>query len=313
MIVFTLICVALGALAAIWLARPLLGEGGPARMVGLGAGAVLAIGALAAYAVNGMPDAPGAPYEPRMAALRDVDPATLSPAEQEEWLRDVVRREPADLDSRRLLARYLASTDRHLEAIAHLEQALRLRTDARLLTDLGQIIMELNEGVMTPEARRAFRAAHDEDPARPEAAYFLGAAAYEDGDRNTAAAYWGGILARLEADDPNRMLIASRAADLLSRPSMGGGDPAALTEGAERPDIEAMIAGMIDGLEQRLDDDPHDVSGWLTLARARMMQDDPASAARALARGRAVFSEDPGARALLGALGDAFELEETDA
>ncbi|MGY6629085.1 MAG: hypothetical protein ACXIVL_11255 [Oceanicaulis sp.] len=313
MIAFTLVCMVIGAAAAIYLARPLLQESGSARFVGLGAGALLALGALAAYWVNGMPEAPGAPYQPRMEALRSADPETLTPVEQEEWLRDAVRRDARDIEARRLLGRFLASTGRELEAIAHFEQALRISPEARILNDLGQTIVTLNQGTVTPEAARAFSAAHAEDPAMPEPAFFLGAAAYEAGDRETAAAYWGGIITRLDEADPYRAAIASRAADLLSRPSMGGADPAALTEGAERPDVEAMVEGMIARLETRLETDPADVSGWLTLARARMMQEDREAAASALARGRAAFADDPGARALISALSAAFGFEETDA
>jgi len=74
-----------------------------------------------------------------------------------------------------------------------------------------------------------------------------------------------------------------------------------------------MIESMIARLETRLESEPADVSGWMTLARARMMQEDPQAAASALARGRAAFADDPGARALISALGAAFGLEETDA
>ncbi len=313
MIAFTLVCLVIGAGAAIYLARPLLQETGSARLIGLGAGAFLALGALGAYWVNGMPEAPGAPYQPRMEALRVADPETLTPVEQEEWLRDAVRREPRNIEARRLLGRFLAGTGRELEAIAHIEQALRVSPEARLFNDLGQTIVSLNEGNVTPEASRAFNAAHAADPAMPEPAFFLGAAAYDAGDRETAASYWGAIIVRLDEDDPYREAIASRAADLLSRPSMGGADPAAITEGAERPDVEVMIAGMITRLETRLADDPDDVSGWLTLARARMMQEDRDGAARALASARTAFADDPGARALISALGAAFGLEETDA
>ncbi|MCH8490607.1 MAG: hypothetical protein LAT81_11850, partial [Oceanicaulis sp.] len=269
MIAFTLVCLVIGAAAAIYLARPLLQETGPARLIGVGAGAFLALGALAAYWVNGMPEAPGAPYQPRMEALRAADPETLTPVEQEEWLRDAVRREPREIEARRLLGRFLATTGRELEAIAHIEQALRISPEARLFNDLGQTIVTLNEGNVTPEAARAFSAAHAEDPAMPEPAFFLGAAAYEAGDRATAASYWGGIITRLDADDPYRDAIASRAADLLSRPSMGGADPVEIPAGAARPDVEVMIAGMIARLEDRLETEPDDVSGWLTLARAR--------------------------------------------
>lgn len=313
MIALTLVCMGIGAAAAIYLARPLLQETGAARLIGIGAGAFVALGALGAYWVNGMPEAPGAPYQPRMEALRSTDPETLTPVEQEEWLRDAVRREPRDVEARRLLGRFLAATERELEAIAHFEQAIRVNPQARLFNDLGQTIVTLNQGNVTPEAARAFRAAHAEDPAMPEPAFFLGAAAYEADDRATAASYWGGIIMRLDENDPYRAAIASRAADLLSRPSMGGADPAALTEGAERPDVEAMIGSMIVRLETRLESEPADLSGWMTLARARMMQEDPQAAASALARGRAAFADDPGARALISALSAAFALEETDA
>jgi cytochrome c-type biogenesis protein CcmH len=150
----------------------------------------------------------------------------------------------------------------------------------------------------------------------PEPAFFLGVAAYESGDRATATELWAGIIARLAVDDPFRAAIAARAGDLLSRPSGGpeseGAAPFAQAA-AEGADMDALIASMIDGLQARLDADPDDLSGWLALARARRMQDDPAEARAALDAARDRFAGHAGELAMIAAVARALELEESDA
>lgn len=296
-----------GVLAALWIARPLLAA--PARtsrLAGLAVAALVALGALGLYAVNGEPDAPGQPYEAMAERLRAADPMTLSPAEQEERLRDVLRRDPDDAEAAALLGRFLARTDRELEAIALFERALRVEESPRVLSDLGQALVVLNEGEVTSEARRAFSAAYALDPSLPEPAFFLGAAAYAEGDRAGAAQAWADILGRLEPGDPFRAAIAARAADLLSRPQGGpgadGAAPFAEAAAREGADMDALVAGMVAGLEARLEADPGDLSGWLTLARARMMLDEPEQARAALAAARAQFGANAGALAMIGAI-----------
>ena len=66
--------------------------------------------------------------------------------------------------------------------------------------------------------------------------------------------------------------------------------------------MDALVAGMVAGLEARLEADPGDLSGWLTLARARMMLDEPEQARAALAAARAQFGANAGALAMIGAI-----------
>jgi len=299
--------------AAIYVATP-LARGG--RIAALACAGLIALGALGVYLINGEPDMPGQPYGDLVERLRTADPMSLSAIEQEERLRDALRNNPEDADALTLLGRYLSRTERELEAVALFERALRLEESARIYSDLGQALLNLNEGNLTPQARTAFGQANRLDPAMPEPAFFLGVAAFEDGDRAEAARRWAGIIERLDPDDPFRQAIAARAGDLLSRPAGGPGSEGAapFADAAARgEDMDAMIGAMVDGLQARVEADPDDLSGWLSLARARRMQEQPEEARAALDSARDRFEGEPGEIAIIAAVQRALQLEESDA
>jgi cytochrome c-type biogenesis protein CcmH len=318
MIGFILISAVIGALAAWRLAMPFFkasASGTANRILALAAVPIVLLGALGLYFVNGEPDAPGAPYSEVAARLNATNPEDLTPEEQEARLRAILREDRENLQALTLLGRFLARTERELEAVTFFTRALQIEEDPRILSDLGQALVVLNDGQVTPEAERAFDAAYALDPTLPEPAFFLGAAYYARGDRNEAARVWSDIISRLDAGDPFRAAIAARAADLLSRPRGGpGSDSAApfadaIAAGAAPEDLASM---MVDRLEMQLEDDPDDLSGWLTLARARWMQDEPEAGAAALERARTQFENNPGALALIAAMQSAFSGEETN-
>lgn len=317
MIVFILICAALAGVAAFRIASPMISadQGRTGILVGLGVIAFVMTGALGVYAVNGKPGEAGAPYAEVTARLSETDPSLLTPAEQEERLRAMLRHEPENVEALTMLGRFLSRTERELEAISLFERALRIEEDARTLSDLGQALVVLNESQVTVEAERAFAAARSLDPALPEPAFFLGAAYYERGDRRGAAEIWSDIIGRLNEGDPFRAAIAARAADLLSRPSGGpdseGAAPFA-DAAANGVAPEDLIESMVGGLQARLEEDPDDLSGWLTLARARLMQGEIEAGAEALNTARIHFEADTGALAMIGAMQPAFSPEESD-
>ena len=318
MIGFILISALIGALAAWRLAMPFFKASGTEvsnRILALAAVPVVLLGALGLYFINGEPETPGAPYSEVAARLNATDPTQLTPDEQEARLRAILREDRDDLQALTLLGRFLARTERELEAVTFFTRALQIEEDPRILSDLGQALVVLNDGQVTPEAERAFDAAYALDPTLPEPPFFLGAAYYARGDRNEAARIWSDIIARLDAGDPFRAAIAARAADLLSRPQgRPGSDGAApfadaIAAGAAPEDLANM---MVDRLEMRLEENPDDLSGWLTLARARWMQDEPEAGAEALERARARFENNPGALVLISAMQSAFSREEND-
>jgi cytochrome c-type biogenesis protein CcmH len=65
-------------------------------------------------------------------------------------------------------------------------------------------------------------------------------------------------------------------------------------------------------LEARLEDDPDDLSGWLTLARARWTQGQTEAGLEALERARSRFEDNAGALALISAMRTAFSVEESE-
>lgn len=309
MIALTLLIAALGVGVAMWIVSPLAKSAASPmhRLIAFGVMAALAIGALGVYLVGGQPGLEGQPYTATEARLAALPPENLTGEEQEERLRAIVRREPGDPEALAMLGRFLAFDGRHLEAIAMLERSVRVREDARVLSDLGQALVNLNEGTVTPEAERAFAAAMELDESLPEPAFFMGAAAYDAGDREAALGHWAGIVGRLPSDDPFRQAIAVRAADLLSRPSGGPQmmDPEAL-DPDESPD--AMVSRMVAGLETGLEADPDDLTRWMVLARVRAVLEDRDGARAAIAQARARSGGDAGIRAILDALERAGQL-----
>ena len=55
---------------------------------------------------------------------------------------------------------------------------------------------------------------------------------------------------------------------------------------------QQMISGMVDGLEQRLAQNPRDAEGWVRLMRSRMVLGQPDRARSALERSLAAFNGD---------------------
>ncbi len=325
-IVFAVLTGLMAVAAAVYVARPIMrGASAPrARMIGPLLAIAIGAVAFAIYAVNGEPSVEGRPYAAVADRVMQADPRTLSVPEQELRLREMIRRDPDDADAMVRLGALLSAADRHLEAVATLERAVRLEPTPQALSALGQGLVMLNEGEITAEARRAFEAAHEQAPGLAPPAFFLAQAAYDAGDRDAAFRRWADLLSRLDAEDPYRRVVATRAADLLSRPVAGpiavegegaaGEAPSAPFADMTEAEAEAMIQGMMNRLETRLEANPDDVPGWLTLARARSLSGDRQAAEAAVARAAAQADGD-GERAVLSALARALEieLEETEA
>lgn len=302
-----------GALAAVFVFAPLKGMGVP-RWAGPAAAGVLLLAAGAVYWIGGSPEQEGAPYVEAAAVRAAADPATLDVSGRIERLRDVVRETPGDGEAWAMLGRELARAERELEAISAFQRALSIDPQARTFSDLGQTIINLNEGEVTPDARSAFEAAMARDPDLPEAGFFLGLAAYQAGDRVEAADYWTAVLARLETDNPFHTIISRQAAELLSRPDVD----AAAVDAAEA-DMEAAevspqerIDAMVERLEARVASGEGSLSDRLVLMRVRAMLGDMEGARAALDAAEADFGSDDGAQAILGVARQALGAETGD-
>jgi len=295
MIVLAVLFSVLAFSAAFWLAQPLLRA--RAKWAAPLLTVAVVLGAAAIYLINGQPDQPGQPFAQAAEMRRDADPATLTAQGRIERLRDQLRDDDQDAEAWAMLGRELARSEREMEAISAFQRSLQLDPIARTLSDFGQTLINLNEGEVIPDARAAFEQAAALDPQIPEASFFLGLAAFQDGNRDLAADLWIGILGRLDDSNAFRPVIARQAFNLLSQPNVDMQNVAEAR--TEMMDPETRIASMVQGLEDRLAADPVDISGWLVLARVRRTLGDEEGARAALDDAAINFADVEGVDVLL--------------
>ena len=291
--------------------------------------AVLApLAALAFYVKTGEPGRPDMPLQQRLAnAARNHDlPALVRRAEQR------LARNPGDLRGWLALApayQQLGRPDKAAEAWRR-AIALAKTPSARLYDAYGEALVQLARGRIEGRAVQAFRKAQELKPGDPMSRYYLAMADLQAGRREKAYESLKKLLADLSPEVPARAAVARQVAQLaqalgksapaLARASQSApASPAAAAAGnvpmsdsvrqrmqamrnATPEQRMAMIRGMVEGLAQRLKDNPKDLNGWLRLIRARKVLGEDDKARAALNRANAVFAGNGDARQRLAAL-----------
>ena len=107
-----------------------------------------------------------------------------------------------------------------------------------------------------------------------------------------AAPARGGILDALQSAPP----VAAVTAAAPPQPAPGAGpnaDDVKKAEAMSSEDRNAMIRGMVDGLQARLEKSPRDADGWIKLIRSRKVLGDDAAAKTALEKAVLAFTDAP--------------------
>ena len=165
-----------------------------ATIVGAG---VIPLAAVALYLAVGAPGAGDAPLAARMQAPVVEQDVAMLVARVEARLAAA----PEDGDGWAVIAPIYARLGRHADAATAYANAIRiLGATADREAALGEAITEANEGVVTPEARRAFERARAFDPQAIRPRFFLAVALGQNGDAPAAIAAWERLLADAPAD-----------------------------------------------------------------------------------------------------------------
>ncbi|AQA00962.1 hypothetical protein BWQ93_16925 [Sphingopyxis sp. QXT-31] len=211
-------------------------------------------------------------------------------------------------------------------AAAAYEKATALSPDsAGLWSALGEArVMASEREPMPADALQAFEKAIALDAKDPRARYFMAVKKDIGGDHKGAIEDWFALLADTPQGAPweadlrrtieqvgaiHKIEVADRLAKTQPRPLTADEMPVAARAipGPSRSDMEAasqlpkgqqdaMIAGMVSGLETKLKANPGDVDRWIMLMRSRMTLGETAKAAQALKDG---IAANPGAAARL--------------
>jgi len=228
-------------------------------------------------------------------------------------LRQRLSTDPENAENWLLLARSLSTIGDYPGAAEAYARLVALQPlDIEIRGDLGEALVRAQDGFVGPAAVDAFEVVLAHVPEDPRALYYLALRDAQAGDSMTAAAGWARILRtappdapyrpaisqileaiiadagldRAELDIPEPIVASGPLTEQLEAPAASGPGAAQVAAAAEMPadaQIE-MIRGMVQRLEERLEEEPTDVDGWLRLIRSRMVLGEPDAARDALAR-----------------------------
>ena len=287
--------------------------------------AVILIGAVSWAALRGT----GAEKKAAVPVASPVpdEPANIATIEER------TRTEPNNPDAWLAFGQAQFDRGRYAEAARAYEQGTTLAAGrADIWSALGEArVMASADSPMPAPALAAFRKAAAIDPKDPRARYFLAVARDLAGDHKGAISDWFALLQDTPPGAPweqdlrrtieqvgkiNKIDTAARLAAVKQpeahsvMPTAGAAIPgpsaAEMRAAAALPPSQqdAMARTMVASLEAKLQANPANVDGWITLMRSRMTLGEPTKASAAL---KAAIAANPGAIARLqgeaGALG----------
>ena len=272
--------------------------------------------ALATYLVSGAPNLPHQPLASRLstpatttAQAGNAPPQVLELiARAEQHLAD----NPEDGRGWDVLAPIYARVGRLEDSRTAYANAIRLLgASPERQSGFGETLVALAGGVVTEEARLAFESARELEPEDPKSAFFLALALAQEGRTERARAAFQTIAERSEPDAPWMRAVNAQLAALETGTDAAAGSPAPAARGPSQQDMaaasqmapdaqQAMIADMVRSLDERLQQNPDDLEGWVRLVRSYGVLGDANRATAALERGLTHFApETEGGEALL--------------
>lgn len=232
---------------------------------------------------------------------------------------------PNDAEGWRMLGWAFFETGKFAESATAYARATQIDPKkADYWSSLGEAKVLAGAGDVPPDAKAAFEKAIALDPKDPRSRYFLAVAQDIAGDHKGAIDAWIALLQDTPAGAPweadvrrlvqevgakEKIEVASRLAAI--RPAAPAGGAAIATApipgpsaqdmraaaGMPKGQQDAMIQGMVDGLEAKLKANPKNAQGWIMLMRSRTQLGETAKASTAYASAKAAFAGDTGALA----------------
>ncbi len=274
--------------------------------------------ALGLYLNLGSPDQPGVPLADRRALEGEFRNAITGGTLEADIaaLETRVAAQGFDPHAWLLLAGAYGELGRYIDSATAYRRAIdQGAKEAQIYASLGEALVAASGGEVSTEARRAFGEAIKLDGGNMKSFYYTGLAMAQEGRLPEALDLWRNLFERSAPGTPWRPLLERRIAQIEAALAerQGQGEAAIprdhATGGSRMPqpsaaDVEAagqmspeeqvaFIRSMVDRLAERLDGQPADLEGWLRLARAYSVLEEPAKARTALERASQAFAGQP--------------------
>ena len=222
--------------------------------------------------------------------------------------------------------------ERYADALEAYRHVLTLEPqDAEPYANFGEMSLTVNGGRVDEAAEAAFRAALARDRTEPRSRFYLGLAASQQGDAQTAIAIWRDLTADSPADAPwlemvrTQMFQVAQASAIMpmqvaprhpldapgttntTAPSPQLAPQPAAPGDITTPDVSAIqgqfsnenlaqIQAMVGSLAGRLENNPDDYNGWLMLGRSYTVLRNHQGAEGAFAKAMELRPGDLGAK-----------------
>lgn len=184
--------------------------------------ACLAAG-IAGYIVTGRPGMADQPMKARQAALEKKiaeDPASLTSAEMLSRLEQTVIDEPDAPEPHFFIGQMLRAQNRPEDALRAYQSALRRNEDfVPALVALADVLVELSDGAVGPDATRLYARAYQLDETQVRAGMWAAMGASQAGDQEKAEQAMRYIYSRLPEDDPRRERFRAMIEAIGERPA----------------------------------------------------------------------------------------------
>ena len=239
------------------------------------------------YLETGRPDLPAQPLAERLTHPGDDINILIAQAENH------LAGNPDDGTGWDLLAPIYYRSGRLDDAANAYRQALRLLGPSTARLDgSAETLIALSNGVVTEEARAQLQQSLALEAANPRAQYYLALALEQEGKSGAARTAYEALANASPADAPWLPLVRERIAKLSGAPGNPGAADIAAAQDLSAGDRQAMIAGMVEGLAAKLQDDPDNLEGWLRIIRSYVVLDQRPKAEAALKTALDTFPAD---------------------
>ncbi len=279
----------------------------PWRVASVAALIAAPLGAIAAYLALGSPELPGQPLAARLArggapvAANDVTTLAALILQVEAHL----ERNPDDGRGWEVLGPAYMRLERYDEAVKARSNAIRvLGATAERVSALGEALVAVGGGVVTPAAKTEFERALELERGNLTATLYIGLAAKQAGQTEEARRIWEAMIARAPEGAP-WISFVREAIVALGEPAVAGTAPSppARKESADKgdadnasPDLTAeqrdMARGMVERLAARLAENGSDVESWLRLVRSYLVLGERDKARAAATDARRALADD---------------------
>jgi len=193
------------------------------------------------------------------------------------------------------------------------EKALEIApNDPQTLSAYAETLTRAANDIVTETALMYFSKSLKVDPSNVRASFYTGLAQQQSGNDTGAIDTWVALLNSVPADAPWKADLIARVNSLAteanielpenflrqSQKAPSAADIAA-AEQLSPGQRQEMIQSMVSRLQQRLTENPNDLTGWKQLIRSQVVLEQSAQATASMALARKAFSQNASALAEL--------------